>query len=367
MPDKSTYFRLIRRGTFGEIPILMPVEIAVDESSWQYYVGGSDGTNRRFMLYSEMPLGIADGGTASNTATGARAALGLGSSSVLTAGSGAGDVPVLGSGGLLDVSYMGSGSASNSTVLHGDNTWSAVVTSVNGSAGVITSVSFLNATTAFSATQTMPLLVITGASAGLQLCDRSDATKNFQLYDLGGTFAFYSSVLAANVFTIAASSGNMGVGNNPQAQKLYVQAAASQDVLKCANSSGSALFFVDQVGNCTIKGHIIGGSASPSISAGMGAGTAPTVSIDGTDISGTITLTTGTLPIAAGTVVTVTFAVAYASAPKVALTGKNATTALLSGATMVFPTTTTATLVVTAGPTGLAAATQYIWDYQLSQ
>lgn len=116
-------------------------------------------------------------------------------------------------------------------------------------------------------------------------------------------------------------------------------------------------------GNVSLK-HVVGGTSAPTIAAGTGAGGTPTVSVsNATDLSGIVNVLSGTLPVAASTVVTITFNVAYGQAPNVVLMPANAATALLSGATMVYLTSTTTTFVITAGATGLVAATQYSWTY----
>lgn len=136
---------------------------------------------------------------------------------------------------------------------------------------------------------------------------------------------------------------------------------------------GTTKFKVDTSGNTTISGnanlkHAIGGTSAPTIAAGAGAGTSPTVSVsNATDLSGIVNVLTGTLPTAAATVVTVTFNVAYGVAPNMVLQPGNAATALLSGATMIYVTSTTTTFVITAGATGLVAATQYVWFFHAIQ
>jgi hypothetical protein len=113
--------------------------------------------------------------------------------------------------------------------------------------------------------------------------------------------------------------------------------------------------------------HLIGGGTAPTIAAGAGAGSSPTISIAGHDTYGAITLTTGTLPSLASTVFTVTFGTAYATAPYVTFSPANANAALLTGVTMVYVTPTTTTFVFTSGSTALPAATQYIWNYSVGQ
>src|SRR5206468_4091693 len=65
--------------------------------------------------------------------------------------------------------------------------------------------------------------------------------------------------------------------------------------------------------------HFAGGSGTPTIAAGTGAGTGATVSITGTDAAGEITITTGTSPTAGAALATVTFNTAYSTAPYITL------------------------------------------------
>jgi len=53
--------------------------------------------------------------------------------------------------------------------------------------------------------------------------------------------------------------------------------------------------FADQrnKNKAVVVGKLLGGSATPAIAAGTGAGTTPTISIAGNDMAGTITVTTG--------------------------------------------------------------------------
>jgi hypothetical protein len=117
--------------------------------------------------------------------------------------------------------------------------------------------------------------------------------------------------------------------------------------------------------------HIIGNSSAPTIAAGTGAGTSPTISISGTDAGGFISLTTGTSPSASATVFTVTFNVAYGAAPKsVVLTPGGPNTATLSGNAAVYAdeaSTSTTQFIAKVGSTNLTAATTYIWYYHVIQ
>lgn len=111
--------------------------------------------------------------------------------------------------------------------------------------------------------------------------------------------------------------------------------------------------------------HIIGApgaGSSPAIVAGAGAGTTPTVAVSGTDISGTITVTAGALPTAGAVVVTVTFGLAWPSAPRVVLTPANSATALLGF--QIYPTSATGSFALNApAASSLVAAVVYSWNY----
>jgi hypothetical protein len=142
-----------------------------------------------------------------------------------------------------------------------------------------------------------------------------------------------------------------------------------------SNSGGTATTYLtmNPPGNATFAGsitstHLIGGGSAPTIAAGTGAGTSPTVSIAGTDNAGTITVTTGTLPTGTNaTVCTVTFSKAYVSAPYIVFCPSNSTAATLSGVTMVYPTTGTTSFTIVSGTTALTAASTYTWNYMISQ
>jgi hypothetical protein len=129
-------------------------------------------------------------------------------------------------------------------------------------------------------------------------------------------------------------------------------------------------------GNILCYGHLqgsYGGSGnSPTLAAGTGAGTSPTVhSLDGaaTDIAGTISITTGSSPTGSNaTVATITFFAPFRAAPHIILTPHNANAAALNGATQVFGgNETTTTFTVTSGSSALAASTAYQWNYHVIQ
>jgi hypothetical protein len=109
------------------------------------------------------------------------------------------------------------------------------------------------------------------------------------------------------------------------------------------------------------------GNTTPTVTAGAGAGTTPTVSVAGTDVSGVITVLTGTTPGASGVVATLNFSAAYGAAPKAVLllpAGPNS--APLSGTGQVYADSsniTTAKFDISVGSSALTAATSYKWFY----
>lgn len=109
-------------------------------------------------------------------------------------------------------------------------------------------------------------------------------------------------------------------------------------------------------------------TSAPSIAAGTGAGTSPSVSISGNDHSGTITITTGTFPQASQTIATMTLnaTVSWGSSIPV-LYPNNAAAAALSGNAQVMAqsTGTANQWVIVAGSTNLTASTTYVWHYHV--
>lgn len=113
-----------------------------------------------------------------------------------------------------------------------------------------------------------------------------------------------------------------------------------------------------------IAGHIESATiydAAPTIAAGAAAGTGPTVTVSGTDLAGTVNVTTGTST-TTGTLATVTFARPYGSAPKVILEPSSSA----AGANVLarYVSSTTTTFVISAGvaPT---ASVAHSWHYHV--
>jgi len=122
---------------------------------------------------------------------------------------------------------------------------------------------------------------------------------------------------------------------------------------------------LEVVGNVLANRYINGGSA-PTIAAGAGAGTTPTISVVGRDNDFSILLTTGTTPTGANAIIaTVTYAGgAYLTGSIPTCTaaqgaGSTFNAALLTGSTMFSVDGTTTTMVLYSGTTALTGSTVY--------
>lgn len=112
-------------------------------------------------------------------------------------------------------------------------------------------------------------------------------------------------------------------------------------------------------------GNIALSGVAPSIAAGTGAGTSPTISISGVNNGGIVTVTTGTLPTGSNaTIVTITYSTAFPNSSAVTLTSANASTAALSGSGNPFPPPSSSTgFSIQSGITSLIGSTTYKWSY----
>lgn len=111
-------------------------------------------------------------------------------------------------------------------------------------------------------------------------------------------------------------------------------------------------------------GQIVG---TPTIIAGAGAGTSPTISVASNGAGLLVTVTTGTLPTGTNaTIATVTLPTALSYTPYPVFAPANANASLLSAASMVYMNSTgTANVTITSGTTALTASTTYIWNIKL--
>jgi hypothetical protein len=96
------------------------------------------------------------------------------------------------------------------------------------------------------------------------------------------------------------------------------------------DGTGSATSETQQVVPGIVKPrHVVAGGSAPAASAGAAAGSSPTgISVAGGDLGGTVNITTGTGP-STGSLVTVTFAQAFAASPRIVVTPSNSASAVL--------------------------------------
>ncbi|MFM1775201.1 MAG: hypothetical protein RJA53_811 [Bacteroidota bacterium] len=114
--------------------------------------------------------------------------------------------------------------------------------------------------------------------------------------------------------------------------------------------------------------HIKGNSGALSIAASTGAGTSPSaVSVTGTDISGVVSLTTGTSPSVNAVLATITYNTAFSTAPVVVITPANAATASLAAAQAVWVNITTTGFTINTNTTAVVSSTAYKWNYVVIQ
>ena len=111
---------------------------------------------------------------------------------------------------------------------------------------------------------------------------------------------------------------------------------------------------------------ILGNTATPVMASGTGAGSAPTISISGSDVAGYIRVLTGTGPATKNDIVTVTFSSAYASLPYVLVTPASYSASLaLGGVSGAFTTSSAAGFTIFSGDGALRGATAYTWSYHV--
>lgn len=206
------------------------------------------------------------------------------------------------------------------------------------------------------------------ANAALNAFMPTQTSNSGKYLTTDGTNTSWGTVSSGGTGANPTASVGLTVKNGSATTFLRSDGASALDVSITPTWTGSHTFNAASnfVGNVTVP-HLIGGTTTPATNAFSGAGTSPTLSITGSDLSCKVTLTTGTLPSLSATVLTVTFTSAYASAPNVQMTAGNSNASALSGVSMVYPTTSSSAMTLTANTTALAAATQYVWYFTFSQ
>lgn len=207
-----------------------------------------------------------------------------------------------------------------------------------------------------------------------------DSALMWKIIDTNGNY-----LLSLNDTTTIASFPMIYASTTPTQKRVKLNAGSTnqismvRDATQCVMTftSGSTGSATAQLDSATAKfgvNHLGGMTSAPTIAAGAGAGTSPTVSVGSgsTDLSGYVNITTGTTCSAAAIIATITFNAAYASAPHcIMIQPANAATAALTpNAKHVYVNQagiTTGTFDITAGATALSDATAYKWYYFIVQ
>ncbi|GEM_PF-2262545 len=321
------------------------------------------------------PLSIAEGGSGASTLTSNAVLLGNGTSALQAVGPGtAYQVFRTPSGGgaatfgAIDLSQGAAVINALSPLNGGTGLTSITANSLLYASGTNTIAALPSSTDGFV------LTLVGGVPSWLAATGGTAYTAGNGLTLTGSQFTVNQSQLDLSSIggTLPVTSGGTGV-NSAFTQGSIVFAGASG----VFSQNNSNLFWDNtnnalQVAGTVAANHVKGLGSAPTIVASTGAGTggltAPTVTVNGTDTAGTITLTTGNGVLSLGaTVFTLTFATPYSTAPNVIFSPANAVTAALSGATGVFVNSTTSTFGFISGTAALTTLTTYQWTYEVIQ
>lgn len=279
------------------------------------------------------------------------------------------------SDGAKNLSIASLTSSDMSAIYAATGTWTARQSWTNAQASSFTAVFITNTYTPITVYQP-----VNGANtsainfSGNGNSDTTNITKNY--FGTGGAFTMtYPLILSNTVGSVATnlyidSAGKIGVDGLEVGTTFFVNGNVTIGNPRLGSSSSSAPrdgIYVAGSGifNSTIS--VVGEVASgvPTVSTGTGAGTigSPSASIAGGNSYGVLTLNTATAPSTSATVVTITPSKVMPTKWVCSLTPANATTSLLSGATMVNVTATTSTWIINSGGTGLTGSSTYVWNY----
>jgi len=262
----------------------------------------------------------------------------------------------------------GTGNTFLGTTAGSDNTTASFNTFVGSQAGLSNTIAQNNAFFGFVAGT-----VSTGQNntyIGAAAANHSTSAQNC-------TFLGYSTGVAnitGGSITLLGSAANVSADGLTQATAIGANSiVTTNNMIQLGQAGTDSVNVGKQLSINTTQltdnhGHIVSGSGTPGVAGGLGGGTSsPAPSIVGTDISGTLSLTTTTTPAASSTIATVTFSLSYGVAPRVILTPGNAATAALVAAEIPFVSTTSTTnFVIESNTTGIAATTAYQWYYMVA-
>lgn len=180
--------------------------------------------------------------------------------------------------------------------------------------------------------------------------------NNASALNVGGAFFLQAS---QPTFASAAILADNGATSDPIAL-FRANGVNKVQVGSTGNLLATASTILYQLGN-TPTGQ------EPSITAGAGAGTSPTVTIVGGSLSGDVTVTTGTAPTGSNaTILTLTYPNSFATGSFPVFYPANAATAALTNLTGTYSTGTTNTALLVSGSSALTASTVYKWHYVIT-
>ena len=194
----------------------------------------------------------------------------------------------------------------------------------------------------------------------------TDSPLDFIFGDTAGSLTILGTLCGVQGLMAGAigTGGNLFVrsqgGGTHQATIQYT--GTGDPTLGLPDISGELL-----VDNYACAKHFAGKGSTPTIAAGAGAGTSPTISISGTDAAGIIQLTPGTSPSTNAIVATITFAAIFATPPVVVLYPRTANTANSNGSIRMYTTSTTTTFDMCVAISGLTTAAPVEWGYWVIQ
>ena len=212
-----------------------------------------------------------------------------------------------------------------------------------------------------------PNLATTGVSAGMY----GDATHVPQItIDAKGRITTASGIL----ITFGSAGGDLtGSYPNPTVNSVASITATAVASGAVAANNATPLNTSGTIVKRTASGdfaarnitaRIIGGNSATTNAPGTGAGTGASTTVTGTDMAGSISITTGTTPATAATIITITFGVPLSAAPSaIVISPANAVTAALGTAAPFITSVLTTGFSLSSNAVALTAATTYMWYF----
>jgi hypothetical protein len=280
-------------------------------------------------------------------------------------------------GGRFDIAYAGAlndptillGADDTATTTRTDNTTKLTRIAVAHYSNSATSSAILAA----SSTATSNTLFIGGGSAYMNTANSIQFYIGATTASLTGTEILRLSgsgeiiITGSTIITgsLSVSQSIIGFGSNTFGSIVSSSIhrfTGSLNITGSTSITGSI-----NISGSTSTNHIIGNTSVPTVAAGTGAGTGPTIGVFGSDLAGSLRIKTGTSPAALAPIGTVTFSATYATAPHVIFAPTNTSSAALTGTFGVYVTSSTTGFTLFSNLSALTAATQCSWSYHVIQ